>query len=290
MIKNILVPLTGFENDAKALSAAYCVGAAAAANVVCLRVSPDPMQIIAQAALGQFGTTMGNVQLIHAIEEEGRNRTKAARKAFDEFSGRISSSAGALLGGPITVSWQEIEGDPVADVIAAARYSDLIVLSRSPKGGEFSADSIASILVKSGRPLLLVPEKPLETIGLHIAIAWKETAEAARAVTAAMPLLSHAKRVAVISASETGSTSTTDLGPAARLAEQLAHHGFSPDARDIAFAEQPISKLLIQAAHEFGADLLVMGAYSHSRFRELVFGGFTRQVLLACDLPVLFLH
>lgn len=287
MIKNILVPLTGFENDARALWAAYCVGAALAANVVCLRVSPDPMQIIAQAALGQFGTTMGNVQLIHAIEEEGRNRTIAARKAFDEFSERITFPAGALPGAPITVSWQEIEGD---HTIVAARYSDLIVLGRAPKDGAFDADSIASILVKSGRPLLLVPEKPLETIGLHIAVAWKDTAEAARAVTAAMPLLSRAKRIAVISANEAALASPRDLGPAARLAEQLEHHGFSPDARDVAIAEQPLSKVLIQAAHEFGADLLVMGAYSHSRFRELVFGGFTRQVLLACDLPVLLLH
>jgi nucleotide-binding universal stress UspA family protein len=289
-MKNILVPMTGFENDARAMQTASLIGAGFAANVVCLRVSPDPMQIIAQAALSQFGSAMGNVQLIHAIEEEGRNRTIAARKAFDEFSERVSFPAGALPGGPITLSWQEIEGDPVADTIVAARYSDLIVLARAPKDAAFDADSIASILVRSGRPLLLVPEKPLQTIGLHIAIAWKETAEAARAVTAAMPLLSRAKRIAVISAKEAALASPRDLGPAARLAEQLAHHGFSPDARDVAIAEQPVSKVLIQTAHEFGADLLIMGAYSHSRFRELVFGGFTRQVLLACDLPVLLLH
>jgi nucleotide-binding universal stress UspA family protein len=289
-MKNILVPMAGFENDVRAMEAAYSIGTSFAANVVCLRVSPDPMQIIAQAALSQFGSAMGNVQLIHAIEEEGRNRSIAARKAFDEFSQRVSFSASALPGGPLTVSWQEIEGDPVADTIVAARYSDLIVLGRAPKDAAFAADSIASILVRSGRPLLLVPEKPLETIGLHIAIAWKETAEAARAVTAAMPLLSRAKRIAVISAKETALASSKDLGPAARLAEQLAHHGFSPDARDVAIAEQPVSKVLIQAAHEFGADLLIMGAYSHSRFRELVFGGVTRQVLLACDLPVLLLH
>jgi nucleotide-binding universal stress UspA family protein len=247
-MKNILVPMTGFENDVRAMQAASSIGASFAANVVCLRVSPDPMQIIAQAALSQFGSAMGNVQLIHAIEEEGRNRTIAARKAFDEFSERVSFPAGALPGGAITVSWQEIEGDPVADTIVAARYSDLIVLGRAPKDGAFDPDSIA------------------------------------------MPLLSHAKRIAVISANETASTSPKDLGPAARLAEQLAHHGFSPDVRGVTIVEQPVSKLLIQAAHEFGADLLVMGAYSHSRFRELVFGGFTRQVLLACDLPVLLLH
>src|SRR6476660_3938231 len=152
-MKNILVPMAGFENDVRAMEAAYSIGASFAANVVSLRVSPDPMQIIAQAALSQFGSAMGNVQLIHAIEEEGRNRSIAARQAFDEFSQRVSFSASALPGGPLTVSWQEIEGDPVADTIVAARYSDLIVLGRAPKDAAFAADSIASILVRSGRPL-----------------------------------------------------------------------------------------------------------------------------------------
>ena len=292
MIKNILVPLTGFSNDARALEAAYFIGVRFSANVRCLRVHPDPMQIVAKAALSQFGATMGNVQLIHAIEEEGKARTAKARTAFDEFSGRISSPASTLGKGAITVSWQEIEGDPLADTIMAARYSDMIVLGRAPQDGEFSIDSIANILVRSGRPVLLAPEKPVKAIGSHIAIAWKETAEAARAVTAAMPLLSQAESVAVLCANENeaASASSQDLGPAARLAEQLAHHGLSPDAKDIAFSKQAVSQALIHAAQDLGADLLVAGAYSHSRFRELVFGGFTRQVLQACDLPVLLLH
>src|SRR4029077_16454059 len=99
-MKNILVPMAGFENDVRAMQAAYSIGASFAANVVCLRVTPDPMQIIAQAALSQFGSAMGNVQLIHAIEEKGRNLPMSARKAFDEFSERVSYPAGALPGGP----------------------------------------------------------------------------------------------------------------------------------------------------------------------------------------------
>jgi nucleotide-binding universal stress UspA family protein len=244
-----------------------------------------------RAALGQFGATMGNVQLIHAIEEQCKTRTIKARTEFDKFSERISSPASTLGKGTIAASWQEIEGDPLPDTIAAARYSDMIVLSRAPQDSDFNTDSIASILVRSGRPVLLVPDKPIKAIGSDIAIAWKETAEAARAVSAAMPLLSQAKRVAVLCANENETAaSPQDLGPAARLAEQLAHHGLSPSAKDIAFSKQSASQSLIHAAHDFGADLLIAGAYSHSRFRELVFGGFTRQVLQACDLPVLLLH
>jgi len=295
MIKNILVPLTGCGNDANALEAAYFIGARLSANVLCLRVHPDPMGIVTQAALGQFGATMSNVQLIHAIEEQCRLRTKKARTAFDRFAMRVSSPASSLGGGTITPIWQEIEGDPLNDTITAARYSDLIILGRAPQDGDFNTDSIANLLVRSGRPLLLVPDKPVTGIGSHIAIAWKESAEAARAITAAMPLLAQAARVTVLCGTEMGTAALSpdprqDLGPAARLAEQLAHHGLFPTAKDFALSKETASHGLIHAAHEVGADLLIAGAYSHSRFRELVFGGFTRQVLQACDLPVLLLH
>lgn len=291
MIKNILVPLTGSDNDAGALEAAYFIGARFAANVLCLRVHPNPMQIVAQAALSQFGTKMGNVELIHAIEKQCETRTQKARTAFDRFSERVSSPASTLGKGSIAANWQEIEGDPLADTITAARYCDMVVLGRAPKDHDFNTDNIANILIRCGRPVLLAPDKPVTGIGSHIAIAWKESAEAARAVTAAMPLLAHAKRVGVMCAKEAETElSDQDLGPAARLAEQLAHHGVSPNAKDIAFSKQSISHSVIQAAYDWGADLLIAGAYSHSRFRELVFGGFTRQVLQACDLPVLLLH
>ena len=207
------------------------------------------------------------------------------------ISERIASPASTLGGGTITPIWQEIEGIPLNDTITAARYSDLTILGRAPQDGDFNIDSIANLLVRCGRPLLLVPNKPVTGIGSHIAIAWKESAEAARAVTAAMPLLAQATRVTVLCGREEGTAaSSTDLGPAARLAEQLAHHGLFPAAKDFALSKEAASQSLIHAAQDVGADLLIAGAYSHSRFRELVFGGFTRQVLQACDLPVLLLH
>jgi nucleotide-binding universal stress UspA family protein len=272
------------------LDAAACIGATSGANILGLHVCPDPMRIVAQAASSQFGTSLGSVELIHAIQRDSKKREAAARQTFDAFAERVSSGAGMSQGQALMPSWQDVEDDPVDATIAAARYADLVVIGRAPKNGELAADHIASILVKCGRPLLLVPEQPVETVGLHIAVAWKETAEAARAVTAAMPLLSRAKRVAVISASEPDSVAPQEFGSAARLAEQLSHHGFSPEAQDISVSALPVSETLIRAARGFGADLLVAGAYSHSRFRELVFGGFTRQVLHACDLPVLLLH
>ena len=111
MIKNILVPLTGFDSDAAALQTAYLLGAPFAANLACLRVQPDPMRIVARAAVGQFGSSMGNVELIHALQKEGDERTAKAQRAFEDFAKRNPSAAATL---------KEIEGDPIADTTREA--------------------------------------------------------------------------------------------------------------------------------------------------------------------------
>ena len=281
MIKNILVPLTGFECDAAALEAAYLVGSPFAAKIEGLRIEPDPMQIVAQAAVGQFGSSMGNVELIHALEKLGKERTARAERTFGDFVKRHAA---------ISASMQAEEGNPLAGTTREARYADLVVMGRAPKNSELATLDIGSLLVGCGRPVLLASDKPAESVGSTIAIAWKETAEAARAVTAAMPILAKAKKIVVLTASESSADEDAEMHPAEYLTRQLAAHGFKAEAREVEPGKRSAADALIAAAHEAGADLLVMGAYSHSRFRELVFGGFTRQILHACDLPVLMLH
>jgi nucleotide-binding universal stress UspA family protein len=281
MIKNILVPLSGYECDIAALETAYRLGVPFAANIEGLRVQPDPMQIVTRAAIGQFGSSMGNVEFIRALEKEGRERTEKAQNAFEAFSKRNPTAAATL---------KEIEGDPIGDTTRAARYADLVVFGRAPKPSELAALDIGSVLVACGRPVVLASEKPEDVIGATIVVAWKETAEAARAVTAAMPLLSRAKRVVVLTVEETTPPANEEGPPGDRLARKLAAHGIAVEARNVLPGKRVASDALLAASHEAGADLLVMGAYSHSRFRELVFGGFTRQILQTCNLPVLMLH
>ena len=279
MIKKILVLLTGFGCDVRALEAASLLGSQHAARIECLRVHPAAMQIIAKAAFRQFGTRMGNTELLHALQKEAAKRTTEARASVDSF----------MRANPdLPVSWREIEGESVHTAIAEARYADLVVVGHGAAESEYSAEGIGSILVGCGRPLLLVPDSPLQVIGSTIAVAWKETAEAARAVTAAMPFLAKAGRIAVISVSENASGAGYE--PAERLARDLAAQRLPAYANTVVPGGRPVADVVLQAAREAGADLLVMGAYSHSRFRELVFGGFTRHVLQGCDLPVLLLH
>ena len=281
MIKTILVPLTGLDCDARALAAAAIIAKDHGAEINCIRVHPSPMQIIARAAFRQFGTKLGNTELLHHLQNAAKSQTDQAKATYDAF---VKEHAG------VTASWRLIEGDSIQAITAEARYSDLVVLARAPATSELSADAVASILVGCGRPVLLAPDMRLETIGSSPAIAWKETAEAARAVTAAMPMLMQAKRVVVISVQEDEAVPTEGFEAADRLAQQLRRHRVPVEAHWIVAGGRPVAQAVLQSARESQCDLVIMGAYSHSRFRELVFGGFTREVLQGCDLPVLLLH
>jgi len=132
-------------------------------------------------------------------------------------------------------------------------------------------------------PRLLPP-----TFATTIAIAWKSTPEAARALTAAMPFLLKAAKVIILSADE-GHSGATTIESAARLGRSLRWNGIDAELRRLSQATDAPRDIL-KAVAETGADLLVMGAYSHSRARELILGGLTRRVLRDATLPVLFCH
>jgi nucleotide-binding universal stress UspA family protein len=291
MLKNILVPLTGFPHDSNALEAAFLVGWPFDAVIDALHVQPDPMKIVLSAAVQQFETSHSNRELVLNLQRQAAAHSTKAKEAFDRFAARhLSAHAFASAQSGVSASFRCVEGDPLDDTISTARFADIVVAGRAPEHGQFSTDQIANILVGCGRPLLLVPSREAEAIGGTIAIAWKEKAEAARAVTAAMPLLTRAKKVIVLSVEEQSSQTAACSASAEHLATQLARHGMNVEAHALLAKPHGGAGTLIEKAKELQADLVVSGAYSHSRVRELVFGGFTRSLLGSCELPVLLLH
>jgi nucleotide-binding universal stress UspA family protein len=120
-----------------------------------------------------------------------------------------------------------------------------------------------------------------------IAIAWKSTREAVRAVAAAIPFLAEAKRVVILTATE---DDRTDRSDAARLLVTLQRHDITVDARHLQPGPRSAADAVLGTANEIGAGLLVMGGYGHSRLRELVFGGVTERVIRGTALPVLMAH
>lgn len=281
VIKDILVPMSGVQSDNRSLEAALIVAAKFSAQIECLRVHPSPMQIIARAAIRQFLTVDNTRDLIGSLQNAAAKQTRDARAAYEQFHRRPD---GAHL------SWRQIEGDCVPSVIRQARYHDLAVCPRAPEGGDFQIDAVANIIVGGGRPVLLVPDHSLQTIGSIVAIAWKDSAEAAHAVNAAMSFIGKADRVVVLAVVEGDTTETQCSEAAERVAGNLQRHGLNAEALSVLPGGRAPWPALCQTAREVGADLTVMGAYGRSRVRELVFGGFTRDALLDCDLPVLLMH
>lgn len=211
------------------------------------------------------------------------DRRQRARAAFDA----------ARAQGRGRLQWAELP--PSAGMpafVQQALYADLLVLGqRLPRGDDMPdvpADFVESVLVASGRPAIVVPHIGLpETVGRNVLVAWKETREAARAVSAALPLLQAADAVHVLVGAE-----RADAGASASssIEDWLGHHGVKPKLHRFDAGAADAGDLLLSEAAARSADLLVMGCYGHARAREWMLGGASRTVLQTMTLPVLMAH
>jgi len=198
-------------------------------------------------------------------------------------------------GQPFTSEWhlQQLPQTELASaVMREGRAADLIVAGQTDSDWDLSPmlDFPERLALESGRPVLVIPYVgAYENIGRNIVIAWKGSREAARAVFDALPLLEAAENVTILEFKERGNRSDS-LAPDTSIAAALARHGIKPviyssAAPDIDIGDEILSRLV-----DLGADLLVMGAYGHSRMRELVFGGVTRHIARHMTVPTLFSH
>lgn len=290
MFRNILVSMTGFESDAVALETAYLIGRLFDARLDCICTRPSLSQMTIGASPFEVGAVMNAAELIADLQAENELRTKNARVAFNAFCGsrRLSTNSHAKDG--VSATWREITGDEVETTIAEARFHDLVVLGRPADGIALSMSGIGAVIIGCGRPVLLAPKSIPENIAPTVAIAWKDGPEAARAITAAAPLLMKAHRIAVLTADEGTGESGKSIQSAERLAAQLRRPGCTAEARLVIPGGRMLADSILDTARADGADVLVMGGYGHSRLRELVFGGFTRHVLNTSPLPVFLFH
>ncbi len=286
MIKTILVQLSGDPGDNTALETAYLIARLFDAHIVGLHVSPGWAELAGQVALQDVEGAAPSAEFFAALEQQRKSMAWRANRHFAEFCRRWQISIVGNQPGPRAVSaeMREIRGDVVKETVAEARFHDLLVLGRTAEARGFGA-----MVVSAGRPIVIAPKQAPENLAPTIAVAWKETAEAARALTAAMPLLSKADKVLVLAAAE-GKGRTAMIDSAERIARHLRWHGLSVETQCIAPGERSLADAIAQSALQNRADLLVMGGYGHSRLRELVLGGVTRDVLNGCPLPVFLFH
>jgi len=165
------------------------------------------------------------------------------------------------------------------------RVFDVIVLSRPGANETFVHNrAIYSGLFESGRPILLAPPAPPPQIATNVLIAWNRSTEQARAIALAMPLLQKAKRVTVLTV--IGGTEVP--GPSAeQLIHYLQRNGIAAEPMKVELGGKNTGQAILAAAQSLGCDLLIKGAYTQSRLRQMIFGGATRHVLENADIPVL---
>lgn len=281
----ILVPLSGEPHDGVALAAAYSVARRFRSHIEGLFVRPDPM-----AALGAFEgippEMVGTVT--RSLGATWNERAERARAAFDAARASADVPVAGQPTGTDTVSarWRDVAGADDDLLIGHGRLADLVVFAgvRSETNTE-QRRRFVNVMFNGARPVLMVPLRGQPQLGRSVALAWNGSAEAARALSGAMPLLINAEEVHVL----TAATPRTRAESGDALKEYLAWHGVIAEVHPM-YPEASVGEALLQKTKDLDADVLVMGGYGRSRFREWVFGGVTRHVLGHYDRPLLISH
>ena len=281
MTRSILASLSGLSSDRAVLETAIAAARIEGGHILALRARIDVVDAAAVLTVGFPEAHVPLADSVARIREEENTRSSHARAAYDAAMKTIA--AGAAKENPVTLTWAETTS-LFDELIAQARLHDLTVMGRDP---ELSPESIRTVLLASGRPLLLAPPKPGPVIGKTLAIAWKEGAQAARAVTAAETLLARAERLVILAVPEKAGDEEA-ANSAKHLATLFAAKGLKPEIRMGEAGGG--ARALRSMAYECDADLLVMGAYGHSRMREVLLGGITEAMLADCAIPVFLFH
>lgn len=286
-IRNILVPVRGDGKGEGVLDHALAVARRFNAHLSVIHCRPRPEDMLPfgvfvptsfRRQIASSATTMAN-------EEEGR--VKALFQAYcSRHDLAVIDSGGAAPKDRPSASWSEATGKQAAVVAVRGRLADLIAVAQPDPKLNLGRNTLEAALLETGRLVLMCPPAQAASIGRHVAIGWDGNAEAARALAAAMPVLVAADHITVL-AGETGRH--VELGPE-DLQTYLGRHDARADVRTFRSRSTEVAQGLLGAAEEAGADVLLIGAYGHSRRRELVMGGVTEHIIEHATLPVLMIH
>lgn len=287
-IRTILVPFDGSEASKPALDTALAVGRKIDAHVDVLHVSVDARDVVPLLGEGMSGAMIE--EMFGLAEKEAADRLEKARRMFDEAcAGAVPmveqppEGAGEV---GFSVTWSEQTGREDEIIGNRGRLADLVVVARTmPDSTASAAQILNTALFESGHPVL-VAAGSAPVLGTRVAIAWNGSAQAARAVTASIPFLQRAGGVTILTADS--AATSVDVVPA--LIDYLAWHGVAADARTSSAAGRHVGEVMLKECVDLGAEMLVMGAYTHSRMRQLILGGVTRYVLAEAKIPLFMAH
>lgn len=206
--------------------------------------------------------------------------TRRLKDSFEKIAGNLD----------VPCHWKTMEGIDVDYVIDNARYADLVI---TPQGysrfGEYEPQRINDFFTTHlGRPLLVIPDlKKVFGLPTNVVIAWNESREATRAVHDALPLLDTAENILVVAVSKNEKEEHRSMLECDDLRNHLARHGVNVNVVSPPRSPKGVGETIMESALEFEADMIVMGAYGHSRFKQIILGGTTRHLLDHATIPVL---
>lgn len=222
-----------------------------------------------------------NLELQEATRQLKEDAFRAGR-AFELFAQHRGATA---------VRWQVAEDDILRALALVGNWHDVVIVGRSQRSSWGTASAVGSMVLGSNMPCIAVPDNEIDVAMPDIvAIAWNGSSEAVRAVHAALPVLSRARKVVILHGKQQPPISMTTWRPGFDLPDYLATHGIRSESNLLSETEEDVGQMLLSAARDVGADMLVMGAYGHTRFSEWVLGGATRRVLELMELPVFMRH
>lgn len=214
---------------------------------------------------------------------------KHAKKETDELKARLAKTSTTF----------EFRTTPLHFVLSKqavlmnARHADITVFTRPDFAGDkvYFHELLEAVLFQSGRPLLLLPRGWAKPASFRkVLVAWKPSREAVRAVADAGPILESADAVTIVTVDAEPSTVGPGDQPGVDIATHLSRRGAKVEVRNVDSMGRSDADAILSTAREIGADLIVLGAYGHSRLRQMVFGGVTKHLTASADIPLLLAH
>jgi nucleotide-binding universal stress UspA family protein len=264
------------------LGSAFEVARMFGSRVVGIYVRPPAGEFIPS---GDFGMALSQ-DYLDRLHRESSAKAARLRAAFQETAARLGIRPGDVPPSDgVTAEWLEAEGSAAMFIGSYGRVFDLIVLRKpDPKISAETEILLEAALFESGRPILVVPKPSPVPHGGTAVIAWNGSTETASVLALGMPLLKKAGKVVVVSV-EGGMVP----GPTgAEVAQYLACHGITAGVRHVELEGQSTGEAFLRETMKLEGDLMLKGAYTQSRLRQLVFGGATRHILSHAQIPVLF--
>lgn len=284
-IKSIFAPVTAATASGASLDTTILLARLFRAHADVLFIKEDVRKVLRSAALDESGYAAQ--EMVESLNREQDKAEKIARIKFDDLleQHRIDYRESTLPAELSSAFWRVVDGSAADEIVQRGAAYDIVVAARS-------VDKVASrpiveaAVFGTGCPVLVAPPAPPKVIGENIMIGWNQSAPSARAVRYAMPFLESAARVEIFAVA----TGAKQGASPHDIAHYLSWHDIKAQVNGVLPDRRSIGEMLLAEAKTSGADLLVLGAFSHSRLREMVLGGVTQYVLDHAEVPLLMAH